>query len=41
MAQQGDSGHQQGRERLWLSPHCLQSQTTNTAVTSIDDLFGF
>ena len=23
MAQQSDSGHQQGRERLWLSPHCL------------------
>jgi hypothetical protein len=23
MAQQGDDGHQQGRERLWLSPHCL------------------
>ena len=23
MAQQGDNGHQQGRERLWLSPHCL------------------
>ena len=23
MAQQGDAGHQQGRERLWLSPHCL------------------
>lgn len=23
MAQQGTEGHQQGRERLWLSPHCL------------------
>ena len=23
MAQQSDDGHQQGRERLWLSPHCL------------------
>jgi hypothetical protein len=23
MAQQGEDGHQQGRERLWLSPHCL------------------
>ncbi len=23
MAQQGENGHQQGRERLWLSPHCL------------------
>ena len=23
MAQQGDEGHQQARERLWLSPHCL------------------
>ena len=23
MGQQGDAGHQQGRERLWLSPHCL------------------
>ena len=23
MAQQGEGGHQQGRERLWLSPHCL------------------
>ena len=40
MAQQSDKGHQQGRERLWLSPHCLQSQTTNTATT-LDDLFGF
>jgi hypothetical protein len=24
MAQQGEDGHQQGRERLWLSPHCLR-----------------
>jgi DNA adenine methylase len=23
MAQQSEDGHQQGRERLWLSPHCL------------------
>ena len=23
MAQQSEGGHQQGRERLWLSPHCL------------------
>jgi hypothetical protein len=23
MAQQGADGHQQGRERLWCSPHCL------------------
>ena len=23
MAQQSKEGHQQGRERLWLSPHCL------------------
>ena len=40
MANQSDKGSQQGRERLWLSPHCLQSQTTNTATT-LDDLFGF
>lgn len=25
MAQQGDNGHQQDRERLWLSPHCLDA----------------
>jgi len=25
MAQQGADGHQQKRERLWLSPHCLRS----------------
>ena len=25
MAQQGDDGHQQARERLWLSPHCLEA----------------
>ena len=30
--------HQQHRERLWLSPHCVRH--TNT-VTSLDDLFGF
>jgi hypothetical protein len=23
MAQQGQNGHQQHRERLWLSPYCL------------------
>jgi hypothetical protein len=26
MAQLGDDGHQQGRERLWLSPHCLRPE---------------
>jgi hypothetical protein len=24
MAQQSDDGHQQARERLWLSPACLR-----------------
>ena len=28
MAQQGQDGHQQGRERLWASPHCLTPGTT-------------
>jgi DNA adenine methylase len=27
MKQQGKIGHQQHRERLWLSPHCLQKRT--------------
>lgn len=26
MGQQGKDGHQQHRERLWLSPHCLQPE---------------
>ena len=35
MAQQGDDGHQQGRERLWLSPHCL-----GATVSAQGSLFG-
>jgi hypothetical protein len=35
MAQQGDAGHQQGRERLWLSPHCL-----GATVSAQGSLFG-
>ena len=35
MAQQGDNGHQQGRERLWLSPHCL-----GATVSAQGSLFG-
>jgi hypothetical protein len=35
MAQQGDGGHQQGRERLWLSPHCL-----GATVSAQGSLFG-
>ena len=38
MANQSDKGSQQGRERLWLSPHCLKAKP---AITSLDDLFGF
>jgi hypothetical protein len=26
MAQQGENGHQQDRERLWLSPHCISGE---------------
>ena len=26
MGNQNESGHQQGRERLWLSPHCLHAE---------------
>jgi hypothetical protein len=35
MAQQCDDGHQQGRERLWLSPHCL-----GATVSAQGSLFG-
>jgi len=28
MAQQGENGHNQRRERLWLSPHCLRAVET-------------
>ena len=35
MAQQGEDGHQQGRERLWLSPHCL-----GATVSAQGSLFG-
>jgi hypothetical protein len=35
MAQQGEGGHQQGRERLWLSPHCL-----GATVSAQGSLFG-
>ena len=28
MGQQNANGHQQARERLWLSPHCLQPETS-------------
>ena len=35
MGQQGDAGHQQGRERLWLSPHCL-----GATVSAQGSLFG-
>jgi hypothetical protein len=35
MAQQGEGGHQQGRERLWLSPHCL-----GAIVSAQGSLFG-
>ena len=35
MAQQGEDGHQQGRERLWLLPHCL-----GATVSAQGSLFG-
>jgi len=38
MAQQGENGHQQGRERLWLSPHTLRGDDVQPMVQA--SLFG-
>lgn len=35
MAQQKAAGHQQGRERLWLSPHCLRPSASPPRQTKI------
>ena len=40
MAQQGDEGTQQDRERLWLSPHCLGAEKKAPAQRTIFDLMG-
>jgi len=37
MAQQKAAGHQQGRERLWLSPHCLRPSAEAPAQISFLD----
>ena len=38
MANQGQSGHQQHRERLWLSPHCLAPAVPEAAQEDTDEL---
>ena len=35
MAQQSEDGHAQGRERLWLSPHCLRPSRDVPRQTSL------
>jgi len=40
MGNQSEKGTSQRRERLWLSPHCLNPSDA-PKITSMDDLFGF
>jgi hypothetical protein len=37
----GGYGNQQTRERLWLSPHCLNSTSSSPKKVSFEDAFGF
>lgn len=37
MANQNDNGHQQHRERLWLSPHCLQSSMADLPMFAFQE----
>jgi hypothetical protein len=34
---QGDDGHQQARERLWCSPHCIQPDTAAATMSMWED----
>lgn len=40
MGNQSDKGSSQRRERLWISPHCINPTIAPTSV-SLDDLLGF